>query len=237
LGTATLLAAARMGPLALVAAPFGRAWAARAIVGALLVAAVLPALAAQSAVAGASAAAGPSAAALAALPAEVVVGLLLGLVAALPFAAAEAAGALVDAGIHPWRARRGERGPLAETYLLFALALFAVADGPRRVAIAAAHSYVVWPIGHAPSAAQIVGVGADLVATAVGLAAPPLAAMLVAELVLVLVARVQPALGRAVEAAPLRAIAVLIVAAAGVYSAAHFLAPTMSAAAHLQAAP
>ena len=37
LGAATLLAAARMGPLALVAAPFGRAVGARAIVGALLV--------------------------------------------------------------------------------------------------------------------------------------------------------------------------------------------------------
>ena len=41
-GGAIVVAAARMGPLALIAAPFGRAWAARAIVGALLVAAVLP---------------------------------------------------------------------------------------------------------------------------------------------------------------------------------------------------
>jgi type III secretory pathway component EscT len=174
---------------------------------------------------------------LAALPSEIVVGLLLGIVAALPFAAAEAAGALVDGGVHPWRARRGERGPLADAYFLFALALFAVADGPRLVAVAAGKSYVAWPIGRAPSLAEVLGVGAQLVATAVAIAAPALAAMLVAELALALVARVQPALGRAVDAAPLRALGVLLVAAAAVYSVAHVLAPTMSAASHLQVAP
>ena len=228
-GGAVVLAAARMGPLALIAAPFGRAWAARAIVGALLVAAVVPFVLAQPV------------AATSALPSEILVGLLLGVVAALPFAAAEAAGALVDVGVHPWRARRGEataaRGPLADAYFLFALALFAVADGPRLVAVAAGKSYLAWPIGRAPSAAQLLAVGAQLVATAVAVAAPPLAAMLVAELALVLVARVQPALGRAVDGAPLRALAVLLVAAGAVYSVAHVLAPTMSAAAHLQATP
>jgi len=222
---AIALAAARMGPLALVAAPFSRAWAARAIVGALLVAAVVPAVMAQPA------------ATMAALPTEIVVGLLLGVVAALPFAAAEAAGALTDAGVHPWRARRQERGPLADAYLLFALALFAVADGPRLVAVAAGKSYAAWPIGRAPSADEIVGVGATLVATAVAVAAPALAAMVVAELALALVGRVQPALARAVDASPLRALAVVLVAAAAVYSVAHMLAPAMSAAAHLQVAP
>lgn len=228
LGAATLLSTARMAPLALVAAPFGRLWAARAIVGALLVAAVLPAVAAQPAAAGA-------------LPSEIVVGLLLGLVAALPFAAAEAAGALVDAGVHPWRARRldatGGRGPMADAYALFALALFAAADGPRLVAVAAGKSYAAWPIGHAPSTNEIVAVGARLVATAVSLAAPALAAMVVAELALLLVGRVQPALGRAVDAAPLRALAVLLTAAAAVYAGAHALGPSLTAAAHLQVAP
>src|SRR5690242_10420340 len=101
-----------MAPLALLAAPLGRAWLARALVGALLVAIAVPFVMAQPA------------ASSAALPTEIVVGLVLGLTAALPFAAAEAAGALLDAGVHPWRARRGARGPLAEAYLLFALALF-----------------------------------------------------------------------------------------------------------------
>lgn len=227
-GAATVLAAARMGPLALVAAPFGRAWGARAIVAALLTAAVVPFVMAQPA------------AAWTALPSEIVLGLVLGLVAALPFAAAEAAGALVDAGVHPWRARREgpeQRGPLAEAYFLFALALFAVADGPRLVAVAAGKSYVAWPIGHAVTSGEVVGIGAGLVTAAVGLAAPALAAMLVAELALALVGRAQPALARAVDGAPLRALAVLLVAAAAVYAGARGLGPAMTAAAHLQVAP
>ena len=164
------------------------------------------------------------------------------MIAALPFAAAEAAGALLDAGVHPWRARR----PLPAKR---------AARSPRRTCCSRwrcspsptgrasspsppGASYLAWPIGRAPpSAAQLVGVGAQLVATAVSLAAPALAAMLVAELALALVGRVQPALGRAVDAAPLRALAVLLVAAAAVYAGAHALAPTMSAAAHLEAAP
>lgn len=217
-GHAVALGGARMLPLALVAAPFGRGWGARAIVGALLTAAVAPFVAAQ-----------PEAA-LARLPTEIVVGLWLGLVAALPFAAAEAAGALVDGGVHPWRARRGARGPLAEAYFLFALALFAAVDGPRRVALAAGRSYVAWPIGRAPSTESLLDAGARLVAVAVDVAAPALAAMLVAELALTLIGRVQPAIGRSVEAAPLRALAILLAAAAAVYAAARALAPLMAAA-------
>jgi type III secretory pathway component EscT len=96
---------------------------------------------------------------------------------------------------------------------------------------------VAGPIGHAPALGEVVGVGAALVAAAVGLAAPALAAMVVAELFLALVGRVQPALGRAVDAAPLRALAMLLVAAAAVYAGARTLAPAMTAAAHLQATP
>ena len=220
-----LLATARIAPLALVASPLGRAWLARAIVGALLVALVVPFVMAQPA------------ASLASLPSELVLGLALGLVATLPFAAAEAAGGLLDGGVQPWRARRLGRGPLAEAYGLFALALFAVADGPRLVVSAAGASYVAWPIGHTLSSPELISVGARLVTTGVAVAAPALAAMLVAELALLLAGRVQPALGRAVEAAPLRALAVLLVSAAGVYAAARALGPTMNAAAHLRLSP
>ena len=222
---ATVLAAARMAPLALVTPPLGRAWAARVVLAALLTAAVVPFVMAQPATS------------WAALPAEVLLGLLLGLVAALPFAAAEAAGALLDVGVQPWQARRGARGPLGEAYVLFALALFAAVDGPRLVATAAGRSYLALPIGHVPSAAELVGVGARLVAVGVALAAPALAALLVAELGLTLVGRVQPSLGRAVMAAPLRALVVVLVAAAGVYAAARGLGPTLSLAAHLRLGP
>jgi flagellar biosynthesis protein FliR len=162
---------------------------------------------------------------------------MLALVAALPFAAAEAAGALLDLGVQPWRARRDARGPLADAYLLFALALFAAVDGPRLVATAAGRSYLALPIGHLPSAAEVVSVGARLVAVGVTIAAPALAALLLAELGLTLMGRLQPALGRAVEAAPLRVLVVALVAAAGVYSAARALGPTLSLAARLQLLP
>jgi flagellar biosynthetic protein FliR len=224
-GAAVVAAAARMGPLALVATPFGRAWGARAVVAALLTAMVVPAVMAQTGEAS--------------LPVEILVGLLLGIVAALPFAAAEAAGALVGVGVHPWRSRDRDRdrGALAEAFGLFAMALFAVADGPRLVAVAAGRSYGAWPIGKLPSVGEIVGVGAGMVVVAVNLAAPALAAMVVAELVLVLVGRAQPAIGRAVDAAPLRALVGLFVAAAAVYAGARALAPVLMAAAHLQVAP
>ena len=78
-----------------------------------------------------------------------------------------------------------------------------------------ARAIVAWPIGQAAVGGAVVGARRELVATAVGVAAPALAAMVVAELALALVGRVQPALGRAVDAAPLRALAVLLVAGGG----------------------
>jgi len=63
-GAAVVAAAARMGPLALLATPFGRAWGARAVVAALLTAMVVPAVMAQTGEAS--------------LPVEILVGLLLG---------------------------------------------------------------------------------------------------------------------------------------------------------------
>ena len=111
------------------------------------------------------------------------------------------------------------RGPLADAYFAVRAGAVAAADGPRLVAVAAGKSYVAWPIGRrAVGGRRSSALGAQLVATAVGVAAPALAAMVVAELVLTLVGRVQPALGRAVDAAPLRALAVLLVAAAAVYA-------------------
>ena len=223
-GGAVALAAARMGPLALVAAPFGRAWCGAGDRG--------------RAAGGGGGAGGDGANGDGdgALPTEIVVGLLLGVVAALPFAAAEAAGALVDGGVHPWRARRGERGPLAEAYCCSRWRCLRSPTG--RGWSLSRRARATWRgRSGARRRRRSLGVGAQLVATAVALAAPALAAMLVAELVLALVARVQPALGRAVDAAPLRALAVLLVAAAAVYSVAHVLAPTMSGAAHLQVAP
>lgn len=225
LAAATVLAAARMVPVAAVAPPLGRGWLVRAVVAALMTAAVVPFVLAQPA------------ASLAAVPTEVVAGLALGLMAAVPFAAAEAAGALFDVGVQPWRSRRGGVGPLGDAYLLFALALFAAVDGPRLVVTAAGRSYLALPIGQLPERAEILGVGAQLVAVGAAVAAPALAAVLAAEVGLMLVARVQPSLARAVDAAPLRVLALVLVAAAAVFASVRALGPALAAAAHLQVGP
>jgi flagellar biosynthetic protein FliR len=137
-----------------------------------------------------------------------VVGVALGIVAAVPFAAARAAGALVD------RARDPDgRGPLGTLFSLMALALFAAMNGPRLLVIAVAQSYVAFPVGGnlAPGAAVALEAGARLIGAGLVLAAPALAAMVLVELMLGLVARAQPAVGEAVEAAPLRTLTVVIV--------------------------
>jgi flagellar biosynthesis protein FliR len=218
-------AAARLVPLALVATPLdGGGWIGRALVALLLVAGATPFVAAQPVAAGAWAR-------------EPLVGLTLGLMAALPFAAARAAGALVDVGVHPWRARRvgpRGRGPLADATALWALALFAVADGPARTLRAALGSYAALPLGGAPALPSLLALGSALVATAAALAAPALAALLAADLTLALLARAQPALARAVDGAPLRLVAALLVLAGGVFSLARALAPSLRAAAELR---
>jgi flagellar biosynthesis protein FliR len=225
--TATALAAARMVPLALVATPLGGpAWSARLVVAVLLTAGAAPFAARLPATAGAWAL-------------EPLVGLTLGLWAALPFAAARAAGALVDVGVHPWRWRAyapsSLRAPLGEAYGLLALALFAVVDGPARTLRAALASYAAVPV--APSSELLLGVGTQLVATAAALAAPALATLLVTDLALALLARAQPALARAVDAAPLRLMAAALVLAGGVYATARALGPSLRHAAELRLGP
>ncbi|HEX4459633.1 MAG TPA: flagellar biosynthetic protein FliR [Polyangia bacterium] len=222
MATAAALAAARMVPLALVATPLtGRAWPARLVVAALLVVGATPIVLMHPPV-------------VTRWTLEPLVGLALGLVAALPFAAAEAAGALVDASVQPWRARaQTDRQPLADAYALLALALFAALGGPAATLRAALGSYVEWPLGAAPSQAELLSIGARLVTTAAELAAPALAALLLADLALALVARAQPALARAVDVAPLRMLAALLVLAGGVYATARALGPSLQTAAAL----
>jgi len=128
------VAAARALPIAAVAPIFGGpSLLARGLVGLLLAALAWP-LAARAGVR------------LDALlvAREVTVGLALGLVAAVPFRALEAAGLLHD------RARGGigrGRAALGDTYLLAGLALFAALGGPLLVARGFADSYGALPIG------------------------------------------------------------------------------------------
>jgi flagellar biosynthesis protein FliR len=201
---AAALGAARALPLTFIAPPFGAATSGvRLLVAAVLVLMSWPALSAVP----------PPPLYAAALARELAVGMTLGLVAAIPFRAAEAAGALVDDALWPGRTR-----PFADAYLLLALALFAALDGPRLVALGWGQSYLAFPVGAVPSASAglhaAVEAGARLVVAAAALAAPILGALLVADLVAGLIARAHPPLA-VVPVAPIRIATALVLALVG----------------------
>jgi flagellar biosynthesis protein FliR len=215
---ALLVGAARMAPVVALAPPFGRGVAVRAIVGAALVATVWPALIAAPA---------PSALWCAR---ELLVGLVLGLLVALPFRAAEAAGALVgDAvALAAPGAPQSPRRPLADGWALFALALWAALSGPRLAAAGLAESYAAFPVGSAPVAAVgarlVLDAGARLVLAAAALAAPALAALLFADLAAGLALRAQPALNQVIGAPPVRLAVVVLALTLGATAGAAALA-------------
>jgi flagellar biosynthesis protein FliR len=186
-GAAALLGAARALPVVWLAPPFGgRSTGARVLVAAFLGAAAWPALAAAA----------EPALLWVALAREVAVGVALGVVASVPFRAAEAAGGLVESAWAPPAVPR-PRALLGDAWMLLALALFGLVGGPSLLAGGFAESYLAFPVGSAPSAN--VGVrlgieaGARLVSAAAALAAPPLAAVLITQVVAGLVIRAQPA--------------------------------------------
>jgi flagellar biosynthesis protein FliR len=228
LQVAVALGGARMAPMAWVAPPLGdRARLARLLVAMLATALVAPLLAAQ-----------PEPAALgSAFVVELLVGLALGLLMALPFAAAEAAGVLYDRALGPWRWLHGDRGVVSQAYRLLALALFAALDGPSLALRALQRSYLALPPGHALpllNAELLVRVGTQLVAAAAALAAPGLAALLLADVAGALLARAQPALGRAVELLGVRALLLVLAAAAALLVSARTLTPLLADAASLR---
>jgi flagellar biosynthesis protein FliR len=201
---AALCAAARVAPaVALAPLAGGRSWTARAIVAAILTAAVVPAVAAAPA---------PSLLAVA-VARELLAGLALGLVAAVPFAAAEAGGGLLDGARAPTVGARATT--LADAYALLALALFCALSGPRLVLAGVVESYAALPVGAAvPGGARVaIEAGARLVAAGITVAAPALAALLVAELVAGLVLRAQPALEDVLALPSLRTVIVVAMAA------------------------
>ena len=188
------LGAARVVPV-FVIAPFfgGRLVPAplRVAVALAFVALVFPAISA-----GAPAPSGLGPLVLAGLLAkEVVVGALLGFLAAMPFWAAEAAGRLVDDA----RGADGASAPLGDLALKLAIVIFFVVDGHLLFVRALAASYDAIPVVGLPPAlaggslAELaVAATAHLVLAALGLAAPALAALLLADLALGLVNRASP---------------------------------------------
>jgi flagellar biosynthesis protein FliR len=206
-GAAALLATARALPLGVVAPPLGGpARSARLVVAALLAGVAWPALLATPA---------PQPFALA-IARELAVGLALALVVAVPFRAAEAAGALVEDAWTPPAAPRA-RALLGDAWSLGALALFGALSGPALLVRGWALGYAAFPVGDAPAAAAGVRVaveaGAQLVTVAATLAAPALAAVLLVELGTGLLVRAQPALEAALGQAAVRRLAALAVVA------------------------
>jgi flagellar biosynthetic protein FliR len=151
---------------------------------------------------------------------ELLVGVVMGLVLACMFRAAEAAGALTDLA-------RGGRSaellspvggdgssPLGVLLLLLASLLFLEIGGVGQVAAALARSYEAIPIGAAGAlgpptrSAALLAIAATgkLIEAAIGLAAPALVALLLADLGLGVVGRAVPALPVHAAGVPLRAL-------------------------------
>jgi type III secretion protein SpaR/YscT/HrcT len=136
---------------------------------------------------------------------EVVLGALLGWLAAMPFWAAEAAGRLVDtargaANQELYVPQLGTpSSPLGDLSLQLAVVVFFAVDGHLLFLRALAASYEALPVLAAPPGLTSGAIGAlalaatsHLVLAALGLAAPVLAALLLADLALGLVNRVSP---------------------------------------------
>jgi flagellar biosynthetic protein FliR len=178
-------------------------WAARLILAAILTGVAWPALVAA-----------PS---LASLPTEVMAGLALGLVASVPFRAAEAAGATLSGAASAGRAASKRPGALSDAFGLFALALFAATGGPLMLALVWGESYLALPVGRALTGGLRVAsaAGGRLIGVAIALALPALGALLLAELLGGLLVRVQPQV-RSIGGGGLRLMVTLVAVAAGV---------------------
>src|SRR5438477_90003 len=107
---------------------------------------------------------------------------------------------------------------------------------PAALALAAARmaplGWVAPPLGGPSRSARLI-----IAAILTALVFPSLAALLVADLALALVARPQPLIARAVAAAPLRLAVVVLAVAAGTLAATHALARALADAAQLKVLP
>ncbi len=151
---------------------------------------------------------------------EVAVGVTLGFAGAAVFRAAEAAGRLVDVArganlsevLSPFGEERSS--PLAAVYLLLTVVIFFEIGGVGHVATALARSYEAVPLGGAIGGGGLTGaVELVVVATArilqssVGLAAPGLVSLFLADLVLGALARLAPQIPVYFTGMPLKALA------------------------------
>ena len=155
---------------------------------------------------------------------EVLIGATVGLVVSFAFRAAEAAGALVDvvrgANLGEVLAPASETrtSPVGALYLLLASVIFLELGGLGRLVEALARSYDAVPLpgvgglvgasagGLGGAAELILAASAKLIESAVGLAAPVMVALVLADLALGAVARILPAAPLYFAAMPLKAL-------------------------------
>jgi type III secretory pathway component EscT len=151
---------------------------------------------------------------------ELLVGLTVGLCAAAVFRAAEAAGRLVDVVrganlaevLAPLTEERAS--PMGELYLFLAIVVFLELGGLRGFATALGRSYEAVPLGLTTSPAVALRAAAALVTasvgklleTAVGLAAPVVVAMWLADAALGVVGRAAPQLSLTFAVMPAKAL-------------------------------
>ncbi len=153
---------------------------------------------------------------------EALIGATVGLVISFLFRAAEAAGGLVDLlrgasfgeVLSPISGAR--TSPIGALYLLLATVIFVELGGLGRLAVALARSYQAVPVWPTPtlalglalrsSLALVLAASGKLIESAVGLAAPVIVALLLADLVLGAVGRITPAIPVYFVAMPLKAL-------------------------------
>ncbi len=205
---ALVLGGARAAPVVWMVGPLGGArLPATARVGLSLLLAGLAGPLLLDAVAAAGLADAPSPRLALLVARELLVGLVLGLVASAAFRAAEVAGRLGDTLRGATLAEvldptSGERAsPLAALYVLLATLVFFAIGGVPRLLEALLASYRALPVGGGPSvagargaAALVADASARVIASGVGLAAPVIVALWLADLALGLVARAVPQL-------------------------------------------
>jgi len=149
---------------------------------------------------------------------EVLVGFVMGFVCACWFRAAEAAGWLMDVfrgsgwADHASPVERAKSSPLATLMLFLAVLIFLEIGGLRHLALALANSYEAIPLGgklavspHAVTTAVILA-SAKLIESALGLCAPVLVSMLLADLVMGAVGRAVPQVALSPLGAPVKAL-------------------------------
>jgi len=153
---------------------------------------------------------------------EALIGAAVGLVVSFFFRAAEAAGVLIDVlrGSNFAEVLAPDGGtrssPLGALYLLLATVIFLELGGLGRLAVALERSYEALPVGAGPAGASVAGVqaqlqlvlvaSAKLIESALGLAAPVIVALLLADVAMGVVGRVTPALPVHFAALPLKAV-------------------------------